>query len=59
VHCAVRFSLARCILIRIFVTPLDMSDGLIAVSKHSNVTSLCCHVNYDDDDVDYFILKTC
>jgi hypothetical protein len=58
VRCAVRFSLVRCILIRISVTPLDMSDGLIAVSKRSNGTSLCCYVNYDDD-VDYFILKTC
>jgi hypothetical protein len=29
----VRFSLAKCILIRISVTPSDMGDGLIIVSN--------------------------
>jgi hypothetical protein len=36
-----RFSLGRCILIRKSATPLDIGDGLIAVSKRSNRTSLC------------------
>jgi hypothetical protein len=30
------FSLARCILIQISVTPSDMDDGLIPESEHSN-----------------------
>jgi hypothetical protein len=51
----VRFSLVRCILIRIFVTLLDMGDGLITVFKCSNAT-LFCFVNYEDD-VDYFIVE--
>jgi hypothetical protein len=42
VYHVVRFSLASCILIRISVTPSNMGDGLIAVFKHSNGTSLCC-----------------
>jgi hypothetical protein len=37
----VRFSLARYILIQISMTPSDMGDGLIIVSKRSNGTSLC------------------
>jgi hypothetical protein len=36
VHHVVRFALARCILIRISVTPSDMGDGLIPVLKRSN-----------------------
>jgi hypothetical protein len=51
----VRFSLVRCILIRIFVTLLDMGDGLITVFKCSNAT-LFCFVNYEDD-IDYFIVE--
>jgi hypothetical protein len=39
--CVARFSLTKCILIRIFVTPSDMGDGLVAVSKCSNGTLLC------------------
>jgi hypothetical protein len=38
----VRFSLARCILIQIYLTPSDMGDGLIVAFKRSNETSLCC-----------------
>jgi hypothetical protein len=41
VCCVARFSLVRCILIRIFVTPSDMGDGLITVSKQNNGTLLC------------------
>jgi hypothetical protein len=36
-----RFSLEMCILIRISITPSDMGDGLIAMSKRTNGTSLC------------------
>jgi hypothetical protein len=52
----VRFSLARCILIRISVIPSDMGDGSFAVFKRSNPTSLCCYESYEDD-VDYFIVN--
>jgi hypothetical protein len=33
-----------------------MGDGLIAMFKHSNATSLCCYENYEDD-IDYFVVK--
>jgi hypothetical protein len=49
-----RFSLTRCILIRISMTPSNMGDGLITVSKRSYGTSLCCHENYEDG-IDYFV----
>jgi hypothetical protein len=41
------FSLAKCILIRIFATPSDMGDGLIPVSKRSNWTSFMIHLAYE------------
>jgi hypothetical protein len=50
------FSLQGCILIRIFVAPLDIGDGLIAIFKCSNATSLCCYMNYEND-IDYFVVK--
>jgi hypothetical protein len=37
---------------------LDMGDGLIVVSKHSDGTLLRCYVNYHDD-VYYFVVKAC
>jgi hypothetical protein len=40
----VRFSHARCILIRIFTTPSDMDDGLVAMSKRSNSTFIMLHM---------------
>jgi hypothetical protein len=44
VCCVARFSLARCILIRIFMTPSNMGDGLIAVSKRSNFTFIMLYL---------------
>jgi hypothetical protein len=44
--------LARCTLIQISVTPSDMGDGLIPVSKHNNETSFMIHMYYEMD-VDY------
>jgi uncharacterized protein YjiS (DUF1127 family) len=38
IYHVIRFSPVWCILIRVFVTLSDMSDDLVAVSKHSNVT---------------------
>jgi hypothetical protein len=35
-----RFSLARCILIRISVTTSDMGDGLVAVSECRSANSM-------------------
>jgi hypothetical protein len=50
----VRFSPEECILIRVFVTLLDMSVDLVAASKCSNVTFITVHKLYEDD-VDYFV----
>jgi hypothetical protein len=55
VTCCQVLSLARCILIRIFTTLSDMSDGLITEFKRSNLTPLCCYENYMDVD-DYFVV---
>jgi hypothetical protein len=58
VYHVVRFyPLHGCKLVRIFVTPSEMGDGLITVFKHSNSTLLCCYENYMDD-VDYFVVMT-
>jgi hypothetical protein len=38
--CVARLSLARCILIQIFVTPSDMGDGLVVVSKRRSANSI-------------------
>jgi hypothetical protein len=51
----VRFSLARCKLIRISATLSDMSDTCLLLSFHSNATSFC-YVNHEDD-IDYFVVK--
>jgi hypothetical protein len=48
------FPLQGCKLVRIFVTPMEMRDGLITVFKQSNLTSYC-YVNYEDD-VAYFVV---
>jgi hypothetical protein len=51
----VRFSLAKCILIRISTTPLDMDDGLIDVSKCSNSTFIMLYL-YHEMEVDYLVV---
>jgi hypothetical protein len=56
VSCYQVLSLTRYILIRISATPSDMGDDLIAVFKHSNVTSLFCYENYEDN-IDYLVVK--
>jgi hypothetical protein len=52
----VRFSLARCKLIRISMTLSDVSITCLLLSLRSNASSLYCYVNYEDD-VDYFLVK--
>jgi hypothetical protein len=49
------FPLVRCILIQISVTPSDMGDGLIPMSKCSNYTSFLIHmyIEIDVDDKNY------
>jgi hypothetical protein len=51
----VRFSLARCILIRISSTPSDMGDDLITVSKHHNSTFIMLYL-YHEMEVDYLVV---
>jgi hypothetical protein len=51
----VRFSLVKCILIQISVTPSDMGDDLIAVSKRSNSTFIMLHMCLEMD-VDYLVV---
>jgi hypothetical protein len=46
VSCCQVIFLARCILIRISMTPLDMGYGLIPMSKHSNRTSFMIHLAF-------------
>jgi hypothetical protein len=48
------FPPAGCILILVSTTLSDMSDDLVATSKHSNVTFIIVHLLYEDD-VDYFV----
>jgi hypothetical protein len=43
---AARFFLAMCILIQISMTPSDISDGLVAVSKCRSAISLCSYEIY-------------
>jgi hypothetical protein len=56
VSCCQIYSLARCILIRISMTPLDMGE---ACSLFSNVVMELHYCGYenDDDDIDYFLVK--
>jgi hypothetical protein len=48
------FPLQGCKLVRIFVTPSKMGDGLIVVSKHRNSTFIMLYL-YHEMDVDYFM----
>jgi hypothetical protein len=54
VSCCHVYPLQGCKLVRISVTLSEMSDGLITVFKHSNLT-LLCYFNCEDD-VDYFVV---
>jgi hypothetical protein len=52
----VGFSLTRLYTIQISVTPSDIGDGLIIVSKCSNSTFIMLHM-YHEMDLDYLVVE--